>query len=67
MKTLTWNFLIFVLLITQLVSCKQNPQDVINGYYNKGEFNGSVLIVKDGQIVCDTALGFRNFEKTEGR
>ncbi|MGI9579784.1 serine hydrolase domain-containing protein [Chryseobacterium sp. RRHN12] len=63
MKTLTWNFLIFVLLITQLVSCKQNPQDVINGYYNKGEFNGSVLIVKDGQIVCDTALGFRNFEK----
>ncbi|QBJ85676.1 class A beta-lactamase-related serine hydrolase [Chryseobacterium gleum] len=63
MKTLTWNFFIVVLLITKLVSCKQNPQDVINGYYNKGEFNGSVLIVKNGQIVCDTALGFRNFEK----
>ncbi|CAI8811610.1 serine hydrolase domain-containing protein [Chryseobacterium sp. IT-36CA2] len=63
MKTLLWNFLIGISLIIQLVSCKQHPGDVVNEYYSKGEFNGSVLIVKNGQIVCDTALGFRNIEK----
>ncbi|CAM3089441.1 serine hydrolase [Chryseobacterium flavum] len=63
MKTLIWNILVGISLITQLVSCKQHPQDVVNEYYNKGKFNGSVLIVKNGQVVCDTALGFRNFEK----
>ncbi|RXM38276.1 hypothetical protein BOQ62_18215 [Chryseobacterium sp. CH21] len=63
MKTLIGNILIGISLITQLISCKQHPQDVMNEYYSKGEFNGSVLIVKNGQIVCDTALGFRNIEK----
>ncbi|PRB00564.1 serine hydrolase [Chryseobacterium sp. MYb7] len=63
MKTLIWNSLIGISLITQLFSCKQHPKDVVSKYYNKGEFNGSVLIVKNGQIVCDTVLGFRNIEK----
>lgn len=64
MKTLTGNVLIAISLITQLISCKQQqPNDVVNDYYNKGEFNGSVLVVKNGKIVCDTALGFRNIEK----
>ncbi|RXM57794.1 hypothetical protein, partial [Chryseobacterium sp. CH1] len=51
MKTLIGNILIGISLITQLISCKQHPQDVMNEYYSKGEFNGSVLIVKNGQIV----------------
>lgn len=63
MKTLIWNILTAVSLIVQLVSCKQHPQDVVNKYYSQGEFNGSVLIVKNGQMVCDTTLGFRNIEK----
>ncbi|GEJ44180.1 serine hydrolase [Chryseobacterium sp. ON_d1] len=63
MKTLIWNILTAVSLIVQLVSCKQYPQDVVNKYYSQGEFNGSVLIVKNGQMVCDTTLGFRNIEK----
>lgn len=63
MKTLIGNIFIGISLIIQLVSCRQRPQDVVNEYYSKGEFNGSVLIVKNGQIVCDTTLGFRNIEK----
>ncbi|TZF98901.1 beta-lactamase family protein (plasmid) [Chryseobacterium panacisoli] len=63
MKTLIWNTFIGISLILSLTSCKQHPQDVVNEYYKKGEFNGSVLIVKDGRMVCDTALGFRNIEK----
>ncbi len=63
MKTLIWNILTAVSLIVQLVSCKQHPQDIVNKYYSQGEFNGSVLVVKNGQMVCDTALGFRNIEK----
>ncbi|MEJ5049220.1 serine hydrolase domain-containing protein [Chryseobacterium culicis] len=63
MKTLIWNFFITISLIIQLISCKQHPQDIVSEYYRKGEFNGSVLIMKNGQIVCDTALGFRNIEK----
>jgi CubicO group peptidase (beta-lactamase class C family) len=63
MKTLLWNAFIGIFLILQLTSCKQQPQDVVNVYYKKGEFNGSVLIVKNGKVVCDTALGFRNIEK----
>ncbi|AZA76853.1 class A beta-lactamase-related serine hydrolase [Chryseobacterium sp. G0186] len=31
--------------------------------YSKGKLNGSVLIVKNGKIVCNTALGYRNIEK----
>jgi CubicO group peptidase (beta-lactamase class C family) len=63
MKSLIWHAFVGILMILQLTSCKQHPQDVVNEYYKKGEFNGSVLIVKDGRMVCDTALGFRNIEK----
>jgi CubicO group peptidase (beta-lactamase class C family) len=63
MKTLIWNIIFSIFLILQLASCKQNSQHVVDEYYNKGEFNGSVLIVKNGKIVCDTALGFRTLEK----
>ncbi|WPO92921.1 serine hydrolase domain-containing protein [Chryseobacterium sp. HR92] len=63
MKTLIWNTFIGISLILQLASCKQHPQDIVNEYYRKGEFSGSVLIVKNGRVVCDTALGFRNIEK----
>ncbi|MBO9690792.1 serine hydrolase [Chryseobacterium sp.] len=63
MKILIWNILTAVSLIVQLVSCKQHPQDIVNKYYSQGEFNGSVLVVKNGQMVCDTTLGFRNIEK----
>ncbi|MFS4473161.1 serine hydrolase domain-containing protein [Chryseobacterium sp. T20] len=63
MKTLISNTLIAISLMTQLISCQQHPQDVVNEYYRQGEFNGSVLVVKNGKIVCDTALGFRNIEK----
>lgn len=63
MKTLIWHALVGIFLILSLTSCKQHPQDVVNEYYKKGEFNGSVLIVKDGRMVCDTVLGFRNIEK----
>ncbi len=63
MKTLLWNALIGISLVLQLTSCQQHPQDVVNEYYKKGNFSGSVMIVKNGRIVCDTALGFRHIEK----
>lgn len=63
MKSSILIFLIGISIILPLESCQQNPQNVVDKYYNKWELNGSVLIAKNGKIVCDTALGYRNIEK----
>lgn len=63
MKTLRGNLLAAVSVIIQLVSCTQHPKDIVNEYYTKGALNGSVLVVENGKVVCDTALGLRNIEK----
>lgn len=52
----------FILLI--LFSCREKSEtEVVLDFYKKGKLNGTVLIVKEGKIVCDTALGYKNFEK----
>ncbi|NIF07824.1 beta-lactamase family protein [Chryseobacterium sp. Tr-659] len=54
---------IFSCTLLTLFSCKKSEKDIVIDYYNKGRFNGVLLIVKEGKVVCDTALGFKNFEK----
>lgn len=52
--------LIFSLL---LLSCQENPNDIIAKYYKKGALNGQVLIGKNRNIVYDSAVGCRNFDQ----
>lgn len=63
MKASLFTILFGLTLILQLSSCKKSPRDMVSKYYDDGEFNGSVLIVKNGRTVCDTALGLSNIEK----
>lgn len=51
------------LFLLTLFSCKKSETDVVIDYYKKGKLNGTVLIIKDGKVVCDTALGYKNFEE----
>lgn len=51
----------FILLI--LFACKRKTEkEVVLDFYEKGKLNGTVLIVKEGKVVCDTALGYKSFE-----
>ncbi|WP_345989667.1 serine hydrolase domain-containing protein [Chryseobacterium sp. Chry.R1] len=46
-----------------LFSCnKKSEKDILINFYKKGKFNGTVLIIEKGKIICDTALGYKNFE-----
>lgn len=63
MKSSLFTVLLSLFLILQLSFCKKSPSEVVSKYYHKGEFNGSVLVLKDGKAVCDTALGLSNIEK----
>ncbi|MCD0470513.1 serine hydrolase [Flavobacterium sp. JAS] len=56
------SFLVLAIFICLLLnSCQKDPKDTISKYYNNGKFNGAVLIAKNGTIVCDTVLGYANF------
>ncbi|HCA09940.1 serine hydrolase domain-containing protein [Chryseobacterium sp.] len=63
MRISLFSLLLGFIVILQLLSCEKNSRDVVENYYDKGEFNGSVLAVNNGKIVCDTALGLSNREK----
>ncbi|PIF46190.1 CubicO group peptidase (beta-lactamase class C family) [Chryseobacterium sp. 52] len=63
MRTSILRVLIGFIFILQLSSCKKNSRNLVNEYHADGAFNGSVLVVKNGKTVCDTALGFSNREK----
>jgi CubicO group peptidase (beta-lactamase class C family) len=63
MRTSIFRLLIGITFILQLSSCKKSACDIVTKYNDKGVFNGSVLVVKDGKIVCDTALGISNIAK----
>lgn len=54
---------IFSLILLTLFSCKKSETDIVLDYYKKGKLNGIVLIIKDGKVICDTALGYKNFEE----
>ncbi|REC50146.1 serine hydrolase domain-containing protein [Chryseobacterium pennipullorum] len=63
MKALILHTVLRISLILLVTSCTKYPKDVVDDYYRKGAFNGSVIVVKEGKIVCDTALGFSSMEK----
>ncbi|HIC8754700.1 serine hydrolase domain-containing protein [Elizabethkingia anophelis] len=52
----------FILLI--LFSCKEKSEkDIVLNFYKHGHFNGTILIVKNGKVICDTVLGYKSFEE----
>lgn len=40
-------------------------EDLMIRYNELGEFNGSILIVEDGELIYENTLGFANFESRE--
>lgn len=47
-----------------MISCKEkSTTDIALEFHKKGQLNGAVIVVKDGQIICDTVLGYANFEE----
>ncbi|KMQ64860.1 hypothetical protein ACM46_11620 [Chryseobacterium angstadtii] len=63
MRTSIFSVLTGFALVLQLSSCKKNSLDIVKEYSDKGEFNGSVVIVENGKTVCDMAFGLSNREK----
>lgn len=63
MRTLVFSTMIGLIVILQLLSCRKNSCDLVTDYDDQGKFSGSVLIIKNGKTVCDTALGFSNIER----
>lgn len=60
------NFLLLVLTVTVFMSCNDIPEnnikEIASSYNKKGAFNGSLLVAKDGKILCDTVLGYSDFK-----
>lgn len=60
-------FWLGILLCPFLVSCSEtktgNVKEIIESYYNKGNFNGAVLVAKENCIVYDTLLGYSDFDR----
>ncbi|SDI95303.1 serine hydrolase domain-containing protein [Chryseobacterium jejuense] len=55
--------LMYSFITAMFFSCKEKSEkEIVLDYYKEGKFNGTVLIVKEGKIVCDTALGYKRFE-----
>ncbi|WP_223609211.1 serine hydrolase [Chryseobacterium sp. OSA05B] len=63
MRKSLFSVMLGIISIVQLSSCEKTPNNTVKSYYDKGEFNGSVLAVNNGKTVCDTALGLSNMEK----
>ena len=65
-------YLVAVLLFLVLSSCKQgsvspnqedNPyEDLISTMYQRGQFNGNVMVIKKGQIVYQGSFGIKNID-----
>lgn len=58
-KIITYFQLLFFLL---LLSCHKTPQDIVNKFHKKGEFNGMVLVAKNDSLIYNSALGYGDFE-----
>lgn len=41
----------------------QTPDEVINNYYRKGKFNGSILIAQNDKVIIDTVFGYRDLDQ----
>lgn len=52
-----------ILILLLLSSCKQSEKDVVIEYSQKGKLNGAVLLAKNNVIICDTILGYSDFDR----
>lgn len=52
-----------ILILLLLSSCQQSGKDVVAEYHQKGKLNGAVLLVKNNVILCDTILGYSDFDR----
>lgn len=57
--------LILSLILFLLIGCQTNrdtPDKVIDHYYQGGQFNGSLFIAQNNQVLIDTALGYQDLD-----
>jgi len=73
MKKLTQGLsLLMLLLFVSFTSCKQNVEapsnekssyeDLFSTMYQRGQFNGNVMVIKKGQIVYQGSFGIKNID-----
>ena len=57
---------VFYLVAISSLAHSQNMQaqmaDFINGFHNFKQFNGNVLVAKDGKVLFEQSVGYANFE-----
>ncbi|RKS24985.1 CubicO group peptidase (beta-lactamase class C family) [Flavobacterium endophyticum] len=52
-----------VIIFTSCTSTPEsNIKEIASNYYKKGAFNGTLLVARDGKILCDTVLGYRDLQ-----
>ncbi len=61
---------LFLLILFSLGAChnKNNRErigELMTELYRKGDFNGTILVAENGNIIYDTALGFANLMTKE--
>lgn len=60
-----YTVLLLVLAMAGSSSCTSRRETdcrkIVLDYYNRGQFNGQVLIARNDSVICDTALGYSDF------
>ncbi|MPS66803.1 MAG: class A beta-lactamase-related serine hydrolase [Chryseobacterium sp.] len=56
-------YFIFCLIVMGCQTTSQTPDEVINNYYRKGKFNGSILIAQNDKVIIDTVFGYRDLDQ----
>lgn len=56
-------YIIFSLILIGCQVTDRTPNEVVNDYYSKGKFNGSVVIAQHNQIIMDTVFGYRDMNQ----
>ncbi|GGG58539.1 serine hydrolase domain-containing protein [Epilithonimonas arachidiradicis] len=56
-------YIIFFLILIGCQTTSQTPGEVIDNYYRKGKFNGSILIAQNDKVIMDTVFGYRDLHQ----
>lgn len=52
-----------VIIFTSCTSTPENNiKEIASCYHKKGAFNGTLLVARDGKILCDTVLGYSDLQ-----
>ncbi|WP_230848080.1 serine hydrolase domain-containing protein [Myroides odoratus] len=61
--TKTYTIAIYTFLLFLSSCTPKTVKQITLNFHKEGKLNGAVLITKKGKIICDTVLGYKNFDK----